>query len=90
MKRILFHSLAAAAVCAMAMGSADAASRKHHAKGHYYGKTWRNGAHNRYSAGEPRRPFVRLAVDGAAIDRDVLSRLCQYLSSVSACTGEGP
>ena len=90
MKRILFYSLAASVVCAMAMGNADAATRKQHAKGHYYGKIWRNGAHNRYSVGEPRRPLVRLAVDGAAIDRDVLSRLCQYLSPVSACTGEGP
>ena len=90
MKRILSCSLAASVVCAMAMSNADAATRRHHAKGNYYGKTWRNGAHNRYSADEPRRPFVRVAVDGAAIDRDVLSRLCQYLSSVSACTGEGP
>jgi hypothetical protein len=35
MKRILFYSLAASAVCAMAMSNADTATRKHHPTGHY-------------------------------------------------------
>jgi hypothetical protein len=35
MKRILFYSLAASAVCALAMSNADAATRKHHPTGHY-------------------------------------------------------
>jgi hypothetical protein len=35
MKRILFYSLAASAVCVMAMSNADAATRKHHPTGHY-------------------------------------------------------
>jgi hypothetical protein len=35
MKRILFYSIAASAICAIAMSNADAATRKHHSKGHY-------------------------------------------------------
>jgi hypothetical protein len=35
MKRILFYSLAASAVCAMALSNAEAATRKHHTTGHY-------------------------------------------------------
>src|ERR1700687_5230632 len=100
MKRILFYSLAASAVFAVAVSSADAATRKHHPKGHYSGKTWRNGGHHRYSVDEPRRPFVRVAVDGVRIDRDgwrywkswdnTCFRTLDYLSSHSACTGGGP
>src|ERR1700687_3954695 len=100
MKRILFYSLAASAVFAVAVSSADAATRKHHPKGRYYGKTWRNGGHHRYSADEPRRPIVRVAVAVVRIDRcgcgywkswhNPRFRPLDYLSSHSACTGGGP
>jgi hypothetical protein len=40
LKRVLFCSLAASAVLAMAVSNADAASRKRHPKGHHYSKTW--------------------------------------------------
>ena len=94
MKRILFCSVAASAVFAMAVSNADAATRKHHPKGHYYGKTWRTEANYQ------RQPYVRVAVDGVRIDRDgwrywkswdnTCFRTLDYLSSHSACTGGGP
>jgi Ni/Co efflux regulator RcnB len=47
MKRILFCSLAASAVFAIAASNAAAASAKHHRQGHYYGNAWRSAAHHR-------------------------------------------
>jgi len=86
MKRILFCSLAASAAFA-----ADAASRKHHPKGHYYSKSWRSGPHYQH------RPYVRVAADGVLVDRDgwrqvhswdnTCFRTLDYLHSDSACGG---
>src|ERR1700724_677079 len=42
MKRILFCSLAASAVFAMVVSSADAAAPKHHPKSHHDGRAWRH------------------------------------------------
>jgi predicted phage gp36 major capsid-like protein len=92
MKRMLFCSVAASAVFAMAVSNADAAARKHHPKGHSYAKTWTTKPHH--------QQYVRVAVDGVAIDRDgwrywkswdnTCFRTLDHLSSHSACTGGGP
>jgi hypothetical protein len=92
MKRILLCSVAASAVLAMAASNADAASRKHHPKGHYYGKAWTTKAHH--------QRYVRVAADGVLIDRDgwrnvhswdnTCFRTLDYLHSDSACSGGGP
>lgn len=51
MKRVLLCSLAASAIFAMAASDADAASRKHHPKGHHYAKTWTHYHHAKRWAG---------------------------------------
>jgi hypothetical protein len=55
MKRILFCSLAASAIFAMAISNADAAARKHHPTGHYGAKAakLRTQATRQLLAGEP-------------------------------------
>ena len=97
MKLVLLCSLAASAVFAMAVSGADAASQKHHPKGHHYGKTW---SHHRHFVDGPRRPSFRRSIDGDRIDRDgwrlrdgnwdnTCFRTLDYLSSMSACSGGG-
>jgi hypothetical protein len=87
MKRIIFCSLAASAIFAMAMSNADAAGRKQHPAGLYDGKAW------------PTADHVRRSIDGDLIDRDgwrhgkswdnTCFRTLDYLSYSSACSGSG-
>ena len=89
MKRILFYSIAASAVCAMAMSNADAATRKHHPKGHYEATAakLKKVANRQLVVGEP----IQMSA-GRSIDREGFSgcfRTLNYLSSASACGGGG-
>src|ERR1700674_536265 len=96
MKRMLFCSLAAAAVFAVATSSADAAARKHHPKGHHARAGW----HHHHFVDGPRRPHLRRSIDGALVDVEgwrfwngqwdnTCFRTLDYLSSMSACSGGG-
>jgi hypothetical protein len=103
MKRILFYSLAASAVCAMVMSSADAATRKHHPAGHY--KTaaakLKTVSSHQLLVGEPAQTSVGRSIAGeGSIDRDgwrhadgnwdnTCFRTLSYLPSASACSGGG-
>jgi hypothetical protein len=88
MKQILLCSLAASAALVIAMSSADAATRRHHAKGYHSGY---------YSGAASKRHYVRMAADGVRIDRDgwrhwmswdnSCFRNLDYLHSQTACGG---
>ena len=97
MKRILSCVLAAGAVIAVAIGSADAAARKHHPGGYYQATA---DAHYWRFGDRPVRPWVRRSIDGDPIDRhgwrlrngnwdNTCFRTLDYLSSMSACSGGG-
>ena len=100
MKRILFYSLAASAVCATAMSNADAATRKHHPTGHYaaVAAKLKTVANRQLLASEPPQAGTGRAIGGDPIDRDgwrlsngnwdnTCFRTLNYLSSTSACSG---
>jgi hypothetical protein len=88
MKRILFYSIAASAVCAMAMSNADAATRKHHPKGHYEATAakLKKVANRQLVVGEP----IQMSVGRSIAGEEGFSgcfRTLNYLSSASACGG---
>ena len=72
MRRILLCSVIASAVCAMAVSNADAASRKHHSKGHYGAATakLKTVASRRLVVSEPPQTvFGRSIAGDNSIDR---------------------
>ena len=71
MKRILFYSVAASAVCAIAMSNADAATRKHHPKGHYEvaGAKLKKVANRQLVVSEPTQMSVGRSMGGDSIER---------------------
>ena len=86
MKRILFYSLAASAVCAMVMSSADAATRKHHPAGHYktVAAKLKTVSSHQLLVGEP----AQAGVGRSNGNRDnSCFRTLSYLPSESACGG---
>jgi hypothetical protein len=101
MKRILFYSLAASAVCAVAMSNADAAARKHHPTGHYgaVAAKLRTVASSQLVVSEPRQTAVGRSIAGDNhIDREgwrlsngnwdsTCFRTLNYLADISACSG---
>jgi hypothetical protein len=101
MKRILFYSLAASAVFAMAMSNADAATRKQHPKGHYeaVAAKLKKVANRHLVVSEPAQTAVgRPIAEDNHIDRDgwrlsngswdnTCFRSLRYLSDMAACTG---
>jgi hypothetical protein len=101
MKRILFYSLVASAVCAVAMSNADAATRKHHPTSHYGAvtTTLRTVAGLQLVVSEPLQTTVGRSIAGDNhIDRDgwrlsngnwdsTCFRTLKYLSDMSACSG---
>jgi hypothetical protein len=103
MKRILFYSLAASAVFAMAMSNANAATRKHHPTGHHgaVAAKLKTVASRQLLVSEPRQTNVGRSIAGDnLIDRDgwrlsngnwdnTCFRTLNYLSSSSACSGGG-
>jgi hypothetical protein len=103
MKRILFYSLAAAAVCGMAMSNADAATRKHHPAGHYktVAAKLKKVSSHQLLVGEPAQTSLGRPIAGeGSIDRDgwrrsngswdnTCFRTLNYLPSESACSGGG-
>jgi hypothetical protein len=95
MKRILFYSIAASAVCAMAMSNADAATRKHHPKGHYEATAakLKKVANRQLVVGESIQMSVGRSIAGdGSFDRAGFNgcfRTLNYLSSASACGGGG-
>jgi hypothetical protein len=103
MKRMLFYSVAASAVCAVAMSNADAATRKHHPKGHYeaVAAKLRTVANRQLHVSEPRQATIERSIAGDNhIDRDgwrlsngnwdnTCFRQLNYLPDMSACTGGG-
>jgi hypothetical protein len=72
MKRILFYSIAASAICAMATSSADAATRKHHPKGHYEATAAKlhKVANRQLAVGEPMQMSVGRSMGGDSIERN--------------------
>src|SRR3984893_11098061 len=91
MKRILFYSIAASSVFAITISNADAATRKHHAKGHYEATAakLKKVANRQLVVGGPIE--MSIARDGS-IDREGFNgcfRTLNYLSSASACGGGG-
>ena len=95
MKRILFYSIAASAVCAMAMSNADAATRKHHPKGHYEATAakLKKVANRQLVVGGPIQMSVGRSIAGdGSINREGFNgcfHTLNYLSSASACGGGG-
>jgi hypothetical protein len=101
MKRILFYSLAASAVCAMAMSNADAATRKHHPTGHYgavAAKLKTVASRQLLVSGPPQTTVGRSIAGDSHIDRDgwrlsngnwdsTCFRTLNYLSDMAACSG---
>jgi len=86
MKSIICLALAGSAIFALAISSADAASRKHPS-----GK-W-------YATAAPTETYVRRSGDGHLIDRDgwrqwhswdnTCFRTLDYLANATACSGSG-
>jgi hypothetical protein len=103
MKRILFYSLAASAVCAVAIGNADAATRKHHPTDHYraVAAKLKTVATRRLVVSESSQTSAGRSISADNhIDRDgwrllngnwdnTCFRTLGYLSDMSACTGAG-
>ena len=99
MKRILFYSLAASVVCAMAMSNADAATQKQHPKDHYktVAAKLKTVANRHLRVNEPVQTNVARPVAGDNfIDKDgwrlsngnwdsTCFRTLNYLPSHSAC-----
>ena len=93
MRRILFYSLAASAICAMAMSNAEAASQN----GAAAAKLKTVGDRQLY-VNEPSQPYVGSVAGDNLTDRDgwrlhngnwdnSCFRTLNYLSSLSFCTG---
>ncbi len=102
MKRIISCALAASAIFAFALTSADAASRKHHPTGHYsaVATKLRPVASLYLAVGKPPQTGVGRSMGGDVIDRDgwrlnngnwdsSCFRTLNYLSSATACSGSG-
>ena len=86
MKRILSHALAASAICAMAISTADAATRKHYTHNHYASAAakLRSVANRQLAVSEPYQTGI-----GRSIGDNSCFRTLSYLPSSSACGGAG-
>ena len=86
MKPIFLYSLAASAVCAMALSNAEAATRKHYSHDHYVSVAakLRTVASRQLVVSEPSQTGA-----GWSIGDNSCFRTLSYLPSSSACGGAG-